>query len=81
MQTRVDNGLCLGHNPIDQLPASGDVVNEARHHAARPGTSIHVPVFHDPRIHASYLFDDILKLNVRIKLALFFKDPLSITNS
>src|SRR5580765_8479647 len=71
-----DDAFCLGHDPIDQLAHGRDVVNQPGHHAARPGTGIHVATLHDPRIDAGQLGCDIGERDRGTERALFLEHAI-----
>src|SRR5438132_7664395 len=63
-QTLTDDTFGIRHDAIDQFLDRGNVVNEARDHAATPGASIHIAVDHHLGIDARHLIVDILDLEL-----------------
>ena len=59
-QPVTDDLFRLVHDAIDEFLAGGDVVDEARDHAAAPGAGIHLPVQHDLGIDARNLVVDVV---------------------
>src|SRR5207248_4057685 len=52
-ETASDDCLGLGHDPVDQFPASRNVVDESRDHPAAPGARIQLAVLQDALISGS----------------------------
>src|SRR5690606_14320165 len=53
LEAPTDDGLGLGHDPVDQLLHRGNVLDQAADHAAAPGGGIHVAFLQDLAVHAA----------------------------
>ena len=55
----IDQALGLAHDPVDQFPDAGNIVDEAGDHSAAPCAGLHVAIEHHFRIDARDLLVDV----------------------
>src|SRR5262245_49802654 len=70
-----DQRLRLSHDAADQLLDGWDIVNQARDHAAAPGSGLHLPLAHYLRIDSRDELADIGDLECAALLFFDFQDP------